>query len=70
MARLLDAIDDEEGFPPCLVFERGTYTLTRRLASRRTTIAEQRTILYAVRTLEHAALTQMTQKCVRRSLKP
>ena len=46
--RLLNTIENESGFPPCLVFERGNDSLTSRLASKQATVAEQRTILYAV----------------------
>ena len=46
--RLLNTIDNERGFPPCLVFERGDDSLTSRLASKQASVAEQRTMLYAV----------------------
>ena len=47
--RLLDAVDvADDSFPPCLVFERGNYSLAERLAARHPSSIEQRAIVYSV----------------------
>ena len=45
--RLLHVIDDEEGFPPCLVFERGDSTLDRWMKKARP-VFQQKSVLFEV----------------------
>ena len=46
--RLLNVVDGADGLPPCLVLERGDYSLSDRLSARHPNPMEQRAILYSV----------------------
>ena len=48
-AQLARGVDDVEGFPPCLVLERGRYRLSDRMAGRPMADIEQRALLHTVR---------------------
>ena len=47
--RMLDSMESIHGFPPCLVLERGRYTLADKMAGPQMRSIEQRAILYSVR---------------------
>ena len=46
--RLLEVVTDERHYPPCLVLERGDYTLLERLRKDPPSMIRRLAVLYAV----------------------
>ncbi len=49
IVRLIDTLPHKDGYPPCLVFEAGAFTLAQRFERSRPSDVEQQALVHSVR---------------------